>query len=327
MTFSRRQVGKAAVAAMVAVLLPLGATAQGTKKLTIVVGFPPGGAPDTVARALGEGLQAQNYTTIVENKAGAAGRLAADALLMAPSDGTTVMIVPAGVLTIHPHIYSKLRYDTLKDFVPLATAGQFGFGLAVGPAVPASVRTVPEFVTWAKENPREAQFGSPGAGTAMHFLGIDLGRAGQFEYQHIPYRGGAPAIADVMGGSVPSAITTLPLLIKQHQAGRLRILAHTGEDRSKILPDVPTFKEAGVPALTMNEMFVVVGNARMPAAVQKDLAAAFASAGATSTVRRALEAADFDYVALTPAQIADRLRTDYERWGKTVKSTGFKVED
>ena len=323
----RRQLVKLAGAAAMATLLPLGAQAQGGKKLTIIVGFPPGGAPDTVARALGEGLRTQNYAAIVENKAGAGGRLAADSLRAAAADGSTVMIVPAGVLTIYPHIYNKLRYDSLKDFAPLATAGQFDFGMAVGPAVPASVKTVADFIAWAKANPKNAQFGSPGGGTAMHFLGIELGRVGKFEFSHIPYRGGAPAMSDLMGGTVPAIFTTLPLLIKPHQNNKLRILAHSGEQRSKAIPDVPTFKEAGFPALTMSEIFVVVANAKTPETVQKELATALAAAAATPSVKAALEAAEFDPLTLAPVEISARLQSDFERWGKVVKATGYKAEN
>lgn len=327
MKIDRRQLTRIAATAALATLLPFGAHAQGSKKLTIFVGFPPGGAPDTVARALAEGLRGQDITAIVENKGGAGGRLAADALMAVPADGSTVMIVPAGVLTIYPHIYSKLRYDPLKDFTALATAGQFNFGMAVGPAVPDRVRTVKDFVGWAKAHPKDAQFGSPGAGTAMHFIGIELGRTGQFDFQHIPYRGGAPAMSDLMGGTVPSIFTTLPLLIKSHQAGRLRILAHSGEARVKSIPDVPTFKESGYPALTMSEMFVVVASAKTPEPVRVHLAAALAAAGATANVKTALEAADFEPLTLTPDQIATRLRADHERWKDVVKSTGYKAED
>lgn len=237
------------------------------------------------------------------------------------------MIVPAGVLTIYPHIYNKLRYDSLKDFAPLATAGQFDFGMAVGPAVPASVKTVADFIAWAKANPKNAQFGSPGGGTAMHFLGIELGRVGKFEFSHIPYRGGAPAMSDLMGGTVPAIFTTLPLLIKPHQNNKLRILAHSGEQRSKAIPDVPTFKEAGFPALTMSEMFVVVANAKTPETVQKELATALAAAAATPSVKAALEAAEFDPLTLAPVEISARLQSDFERWGKVVKATGYKAEN
>ena len=159
---------------------PLMSRAQAGKKLTVLVGFPAGGAPDVVARAVSAGLRSHGYQAIVDNKAGAGGRLAVDLLLGAPADGSIILLVPAGTLTIYPHIYTKLRYDGLKDFAPLATACDFQFALAVGPAVPATVKTVSDFVAWAKANPVRAQFGSPGAGSAMHFIGIELAREAKF---------------------------------------------------------------------------------------------------------------------------------------------------
>jgi tripartite-type tricarboxylate transporter receptor subunit TctC len=327
MNLNRRQLSGLAGATAITALLPLGAQAQGSKKLTIVVGFPPGGAPDTVARAVAEGLRAQGYTALVENKAGAGGRLAAESLRAAPADGSTVMIAPAGGFTIYPHIYTNLRYDPLKDFAPVATAGQFDFGMAVGPAVPASVKTVADFIAWAKANPNKAQFGSPGGGTAMHFLGIELGRAAKLEFNHIPYRGGAPAMSDLMGGQVPAIFTTLPLLIKPHQANKLRILAHSGDERAKAIPDVPTFKEAGFPAMTMSEMFVVVASAKTPEAVRNELATALAAAISAPSVKAVMEAAEFDLLSLPPAKISARLQSEWERWGKVVKATGYKAED
>ena len=327
MKFNRRQLaGLAGIVAMTA-LPPLGVHAQSGRKLTIIVGFPAGGAPDAVARAVAEGLRAQNYTAIVENKAGAGGRLAADALRAAPADGSTVMIAPAGVLTIYPHIYDKLRYEPQKDFAPVATVGQFDFGMAVGPAVPTTVKTVADFVAWAKANPNKAQFGSPGGGTAMHFLGVELGRAGMFDFNHIPYRGGAPAMTDLMGGQIPAIFTTLPLLIKSHRANRLRILAHSGEERSKAIPDVPTFKEAGFPGMTMSEMFVIVASAKTSEPVRKELATAFAAAMNTATVKTVLEASEVDPLSLPQAQISARLQSESERWGKVVKATGYKADD
>jgi tripartite-type tricarboxylate transporter receptor subunit TctC len=303
-----------------------GAHAQGEKKLTMIVGFPPGGAPDTVARAIGTGLRNQGYLAVVENKSGAGGRLAADALLGAPPE-TAVLLMPSGNLTIYPHIYSKLRYDWARDFAPLATACEFQFALAVGAAVPSSVETLSDFVGWCKANGRQAQFGTPGAGTAMHFIGVELARELRIELQHIPYRGGAPALADAIGGTVPAVLTTLPLLVQPHKANRIRILAHSGSQRVAAIAEVPTFKEAGLPSLTMSEMFIFVASKKMPAPVQKHLASALSQSAAMPNVKAALEAAQFDLVALPPEAIAARLQTEHERWGAVVRATGYKSDD
>ena len=300
------------------------AHAQAGKKLNVLVGFPAGGAPDTVARAVAEGLRELGYSAVVDNKTGAGGRLAADALLAGPADGSTIMLVPGGNLTIYPHIYPKLRYR-MADFALLATACEFEFALAVGPGAP--VKTLAEFIAWAKANPAKAQFGSPGAGTAMHFIGVQLGQLGKFEFQHIPYRGGAPALSDAMGGTLPALMTTLPNVLSAHRSGKVRILAHSGSARNAALPDVPTFKESGFPSLTISESFVWVAPAKTPAAVQKELTDALTAAVAKPKVKAALTAAEYDTLVLTPDALAARLASENKHWAEIVKATGYKSED
>ncbi|TDM06085.1 MAG: ABC transporter substrate-binding protein [Ideonella sp. MAG2] len=318
-----QQLAALAAAATTPLLMPL-AHAQTGKRLNVLIGFPAGGAPDTVARAVGEGLRELGYTAVVDNKAGAGGRLAADALLAGPADGSTIMLMPGGNLTIYPHIYPKLRYR-LSDFALLGTATEFEFALAVGPGAP--VKTLAEFIAWAKANPSKAQFGSPGAGTAMHFIGVQLGHLAKFEFQHIPYRGGAPALSDAMGGSLPALMTTLPNLLSAHKGGKVRILAHSGSTRNAALPDVPTFKEAGFPPLTIAESFVWVAPAKTPMAVQKELATALTTAVSNPKVKAALVAAEYDVLALSQEAIAARLAAETRQWADIVKTTGYKSED
>jgi tripartite-type tricarboxylate transporter receptor subunit TctC len=305
--------------------LPSAVLAQSGKKLTMLVGFPAGGAPDTVARAVAEGLRGRGYTAIVENRVGAGGRLASDALLNGAADGSTLLLLPSGSLTIYPHIYNKLKYAGPKDFALLGTVCDFPFALAVGPDVP--VKTLDEFIAWAKANPAKAQFATPGAGTQMHFLGVQLAAQGKFELMHIPYRGGAPALTDVMGGNVASLFTTLPNLIKAHQAGRIRILAHSGDRRVASVPNVPTFKESGFPGLTLSEMFVVVASPGTPAAKQSELAADLAAAASAPTVTSVLLAADYQPLAIPREVLSGRMTDEHLRWGKVVKETGYKSED
>ena len=217
MQLNRRQTLALFGASVVAQGFTTLAVAQAVRKLNILVGYPAGGAPDTVARAVGEGLRSQGCTALIDNKSGAGGRLAADILLAEPTDGSAVMLVPGGNLTIYPHIYTKLRYNGLKDFAPLATACEFAFGMAVGPDVPA--KTLADFIAWARANPGKAQFGSPGAGSAMHFIGVQLAAQATVELRHIPYRGGAPALNDVMGGTIPALFTTLSNLVQPARSG------------------------------------------------------------------------------------------------------------
>jgi tripartite-type tricarboxylate transporter receptor subunit TctC len=325
MTVTRRQSTLLLGAAALAAIAPLPSMAQSGKKLTVLVGFPAGGAVDAVARAMTETLRTAGYTVIIDNKTGAGGRLATDALLAAPADGQTIMLTPGGNLTIYPHIYSKLRYDVQKDLVPLATACEFQFGLAAGPGTPA--KTLKEFLVWAKANPGKASFGTPGAGTGMHFLGVQLAKEAQVELTHIPYRGGAPAMVDVIGGNLPTLFTTLPNLLQQYKGGKLRILGFSGDKRMAALPEVPTFKEQGFPDLTMSEMFLFVARAQMPPALQKELAGALSAAVRSKDVTQALEKAEFDPLVMEPAAISKRLHEETARWAAVVKSTGYKAED
>jgi tripartite-type tricarboxylate transporter receptor subunit TctC len=323
---TRRQTLSLIAAAAAAGLAPAFVRAADERKLTMLVGFPPGGAPDTVARAIGTAMRSSGYTALVENKAGAGGRIAIDALMAAPADGSTVLLAPAGTLTIYPHIYSNLRIDTIKDLAPIATACDFQFGLAVGPAVPASVKTVTDFVNWCKANPGKAQYGTPGAGTAMHFIAMELGRVSNVPLQHIPYKGGAPALTDAMGGQVSAVFTTLPLLIQPHKGGKVRILAHSGDSRVDSLKDVPTFKESGFQTLTLSEMFVFVASAKTPPAVQKQVAEALNAAIGTPSVKTTLEAAEYNSLTLPQDKIAARLQSEHQRWGQLVKASGFKAD-
>jgi tripartite-type tricarboxylate transporter receptor subunit TctC len=213
----------------------------------------------------------------------------------------------------------------MADFALLATACEFDFALAVGPGTPA--KTLAEFIDWAKANPTKAQFGSPGAGTAMHFIGVQLGQLGKFEFQHIPYRGGAPALTDTMGGTLPAVMTTLPNVLSAHRTGKVRVLAHSGSTRSAALPDVPTFKESGFPTLAISDSFVWVAPARTPASVQQELAAALAAAVSKPKVKAALSAAEYDALTLTPEALAARLSIESKHWAEIVKATGYKAED
>ncbi|NJS37363.1 MAG: ABC transporter substrate-binding protein, partial [Brachymonas sp.] len=232
--------------------------AQG-KALKILVGYPAGGAVDVVARRVGEELRAQGYNAVVENRTGAASQLATEAMLAAPADGSTVVLMPGGNATIFPHVYPKLRYS-LADLAPLASVCSFQFGLGVGPGTPA--KTLKEFVEWAKANPGKASYGTPGAGTAMHFMGVMLAKKAGIDFLHVPYRGGALAMTDVIGGTIPALATTLPNLVAQHKSGKLRILGFTGDKALPGLPGVQTFKEQGYPELVLNENFGVFASSK-----------------------------------------------------------------
>jgi tripartite-type tricarboxylate transporter receptor subunit TctC len=304
---------------------PAGTWAQSGKPLRLLVGFAPGGALDVVAREIGEGLRSAGYNAIIDNRAGASGRLATEQLLAAPPDGATLVFMPGGNATIFPHVYPTLKYDPFKDLVPVAAACEFSFALAAGPGTPA--KTLKEFIDWAKANPGKANYATPGGGTAMHFMGVMLGRAAGFEFTHIPYRGGAAAMIDAIGGTVATIATTVPNALQPHKQGKVRILAISGAQRLPALPGVPTFIEAGFPQLEIIETFGFFAHAKTPPAVLAELHSALRGAVTQTRVTAALEKLEFDPLSLSQAGFAARLKTDFERWGPVIKSTGYRADD
>jgi tripartite-type tricarboxylate transporter receptor subunit TctC len=270
-------------------------------------------------------LRSNGYTAIVENKAGAGGRLAIESLLALPPDGTNLLMAPLGNLTIYPHIYRSLRFDPLKDLVAVATASSMSYGIAVGATSPA--KTLQEYLALAKSDPAMAAYGTPGAGTQMHFLGVMLGREAMVTLTNVPYKGGAAALTDVIGGSLPAVITTLPNLLPMHRAGKLRILAISNPEPLASLPGVPTFKAAGFPSLNMAELFGLFAHAGTPATLVRELNAAISASVRSPSVTAALSKLEFEPRAMTSAALDKELRTDYEKWREVVKTTGYKSEE
>lgn len=321
MTLTRRQFAAALGAGSLA--LPPLAGAQSEKILKILLGFAAGGAADQVARAVGTGLRASGYAAIIDIRAGAAGRLATEALIGGPSDGSTLLFTPSGNLTLYPHVYQNLRY-ALKDFEPVGTACEMDFGIAVGSASPA--RTLAEFLALAKADPRNAAFGTPGAGTVMHFLGVMLGRQANLPLTHVAYKGGAAALTDAIGGVLPCVITTLPNLLPMHEAGKLRILAVSSAEPLAVLPRVPTFAAAGFPELTVSEYFMLLARGGTPPATVSLLNAALNLAVKSPAVAAALEKLQFHPKVMTPEALAARLKSDHAKWAGVVKSSGYTPE-
>lgn len=325
MTLSRRRFAALLGAASLAALSGEQAFAQDNKTLRVLVGYAPGGAADTVARAVGEGLREAGYTVIIENKAGAAGRLATEALLAAPADGATLLMTPLGNLTLYPHVYKSLRYDPLKDFAAVGTASTMSFGIAVGAASPA--KTLKEYLELVAKNPKEGAYGTPGAGTAMHFLGAMLGKHAKLNMTHVAYKGGSAAVTDAIGGSLPSVITTTPNLLSMHKAGKLRILAISDVTPNPDLPGVPTFKSLGFPELVVTESFGFFARTGTPAAVVDKLNQAITAAVKLPKVTSLLEKAEYEPRTMTPDALDKLIRAEHAAWGRTVKSVGYTPEE
>lgn len=294
----------------------------------IVVGFPPGGAPDLVARRLADQLSGKlAKAVIVDNRPGAGGRIAVDIARQSPADGLTLLLNPAGVLTINPHSYKKLNYEPFNDFAPVSLAAMIDFGFAVGPGVPAEVKTLAQFASWAKTAPPgKVTYGSPAAGAPPHLVGDVVSRSLGLSMTHIPYRGATPALNDLMGGQISALVLTLGDLVQQAKAGRLRVLASSGPARSKFAPDVPTFTELKVPGLEQRDWFGIYIAGSPNSEVLTRVGVAVRKALLSPEYSRALAVGGIEASMSSPDELDKLGRGDLKRWGPIVKASGFSAD-
>lgn len=306
-------------------LQPLPSVAQSDKPaIRMVLGLAPGGVNDIVARGLAEKLRGiLGQSVVVENKPGAGQRLALGEVKRSRPDGSVLLIATNSPLTVLPHMYPKLDYDPVKDFTPIARVLTFELALASGPMEP--LRNMAEMVSWAKANPTKANYGSPGAGTSPHFVGVMLGTAIGVDLVHVSYKGGAPAFADLIGGQIPLVMNSLSDMVQLHKMGKIKILASTGEQRSTLVPDVPTMKESGID-MTAVVSVGIYGPAGMPADVVKRLNAAIVEAVNSPDLRQRFISYGLTPAPSTPKELAASQAEDFKRWAGPVKKSGFKPE-
>ncbi len=305
------------------------AFAQGLDQVKIVNGFPAGGTADTTSRRVGERLAGTQYTknaAVVENKTGAGGRIAVETVKNAAPDGATLLLTPYSMMAVYPHIYRTLSYDPFKDFVPVVMGSMLTHGLAVGPLVPASVKTVKDYLAWAKANPKDASYGSPAAGSTPHFLGALMGLNNNVDLKHVPYRGSVPGVADLIGGTLASMVTPHGDFLANHKAGKIRILATSGKARSPFVPEIPTFAEQGFPELTVEEWFGFFAPAKTPAGVITNANAAINAALKEKSVIDSLAVSGLVPIGGTADAMAKDLKAQYDAWGPIVKRIGFTAE-
>lgn len=306
-------------------LLPSLARAQSADTVRILVGFPAGGGSDNIARRLAERLQGVLApTVIVENKAGAGGQIAVSALKNSAADGNTLLLSVPGPLTVAQFTFKSLPYKP-DDYVPVAMVSTFAFVLAVGPAVPENVRNLKDYLAWAGSNKANAVFGSPAAGATPHLVGMLLSKASGVELTHVPYRGDAPGIQDLLGGQVPAYLSTTGSFSPHMKSGRLRLLAVSGASRNPIAPDVPTFREQGFPIDLIEWTGIFAPKGTPPAVVQR------AGSAVTAVVSQpdfAKFLADLGMTpkTMTPQAFADLIRTETEQWRSDIKRIGFTAE-
>jgi tripartite-type tricarboxylate transporter receptor subunit TctC len=260
---------------------------------------------------------------IVENRPGAGGRIGLRAVKEAAPDGTTLLFAPVALFAVHPHVYANLGYDPLVDLLPITQVVKFDLALAVGGKLP--VRSLPELVAWLKANPEQATFGSPGAGGAPHFLGVELGRLAKLDLRHVPYKGTPAALPDLMTGRLTMHLTVAPEFIEHHKSGSIRILATASASRSRFLPDVPTLRESGFDLVApgWHAMWAPAGT---PANVAERLRAAILDALRNAEIRARIETLGFEVAGTTGEELARIQHADYERWGPIIKASGFKAD-
>jgi tripartite-type tricarboxylate transporter receptor subunit TctC len=309
--------------AALACAVSLAAQAQTARMLA---GYPPGGAVDGVARLFADKLsEGIGRPVVVENRVGALGQLAATELRKSAPDGNTLLVSTDSGLTLWPHTVKAPPYDTMRDFVPVAHVGSYDSALAVGPGAP--VKDLREWIAFVKSNPKNAVYGSPGAGSNQHFLGFMLGQAIGVPLTHVAYRGVQPTVADLISGQIPAVVLPYAQLLPHIKTGKVRILAHSGGQRAPLQPDVPTFKELGYPTLEVSGWYLIVAPAGTPEDVVRRYHAIFAQAMRTPAVRDRMRALDLDIREITPAEMQIKLKTEYDRWRPIVEASGFRAEN
>ena len=304
------------------------AWAQPAKRpLHLVVGFPAGGGTDVIARILAERLRVPFASSvIVENKPGGAARVSVDYVKNAEPDGSVMLFTPDFPITLYPHSFRSLSYDPLRDLSPVAPAARSMLTYIVGPAVPAGVRSLADFVQWCRAHPESATYATTAAGGTPHFVGVMLASAAGIAMTPVHYRGGAPALQDLLGGHVPAGVNPISETLSQARSGTLRILAVTGARRSPFLPDVPTMREQGYDVVAEAWLGAFVP-AATPAATVRALGAAINDAVRSPDMAESLARFGNEPAFQTPDEFAATVRADIARWGPVVKASGFVAED
>jgi tripartite-type tricarboxylate transporter receptor subunit TctC len=299
------------------------------ERLRVVVGFAAGSGLDVITRVVASRVQtATGQAVIVENRPGAGGRVAAEAVAHAEPDGNVILAAPIVTTAFTPFVYKTLSFDPLNDLTPVTRLGNFKFALAVNGDVP--VGGLKEFVAYAKAHPGKIGYGTPGPGTPAHFLGAMFNRATGTDLLHVPYRGSGPAATALLGGEVVSNFNTTVALLPLHRDKRVKMLAITGAARSPALPDVPTFGEL---AMNLGDLesaelwYGFLAPGKTPPQTVRSLNAILVEALNDPTVRDKLQTLDVEVATDTPEAFARIVKADYERWGQVIRSTGFTLNE
>lgn len=307
---------------------PFGARAQTVDKLVrIIVGFPAGGGTDIVARLFAQTIQGHYASSIiVEDKPGASARLAVEYVKNAPPDGSVMLFTPDFPITLYPHSFKSLNYDPVNDFVAVGPAAKGMLAFSIGPALPDGAKTLADFLQWCRENPAKASYATTSAGATPHFTGVMLAAESGVPMTPVHYRGGAPALQDLLGGHVPASVNPVSEVLEVSKAGSVRILAVTGAKRSPFLPDTPTFKELGY-NVVVDSWTGVWLPAHTPDDIVRGLSAAMRQASQSKEMVEALAKFGTEPTFQPPAEFSATVKSEIARWGPVVKASGFVALD
>ena len=304
------------------------AIAQGTypaRTITMMVGFAPGGGTDIVARIVAKKLAGvMAVGVVVENRAGAGGNIATEAISKAPPDGYSILLATVGSLSVSPHLDPQLPYNPLRDLAPITMAVVFANVLVVHPSVPAS--TVVEYVKLANSRPGGMPYATSGIGGAGHLAGELLKMMARANLVHVPYKGGGPAMSDLVGGHVPSMFATAPTVVPQVKAGKIRAIAATSLQRSAFFPDVPTISESGYPGYDATNWYAYVAPAKTPREIVLRLNRDLVATLNAPDVKEQLFANGVESKPSTPEELTKVIERELATWGRVVKEAGIKPE-
>ncbi len=304
------------------------AAAQVPANGRVFVGFPAGGTADATTRRFADLIRGKVASAvIVENRVGAGGRLAVQALKGAAPDGTTLLLSPDSMMTIYTSVYRKLGYDPATEVTPISPICRYTFALGIGPRVPESVRSLADFVAWGKANADAVTYGSPAAGSMPHFLGDVFFRAAGIRAVHNPYRGSAPAINDLLGGHIPSVMTVLGDFLPHVNSPGIRMLGVTNAERSRFMPNVPTFRESGFAQVAGTETYGIFLPGGASDAVVQQVGGLVRDAAANPEMIEGLARIGMDAFATTPSEYRAYLAAERTRWAPVVQASGFSLEE
>lgn len=321
-----RALETAALIAVITWASAAGAQSYPAKPIRILIGFPAGSTVDILARPIASRMtEILGQQVLVDNRAGATGIIANELVVKAPADGYTLLATPGSSLTTSPHMHARMTFDVLRDLAPVAQIGAFSYVLFVHPNVPA--KSVKELIALARAKPGVLTFGSPGIGSGLHLAGELFKSMAKIDIVHVPYKGGPPAVTDMLGGRIDMMFYTMAVVQQHIKSGRLRAIAVTGLTRDPLMPQIPTVTEAGLPGYETSGWHGFLAPAATPKDVIDKLNSTVVSILGTPAIKEFWASQGMGFASdNTPEQFAARFRADYEKYGRLIKSAGIKTD-